>query len=242
MNFSATLKIQQQPQQNKLKRVSQSDLNDIEILCINCMKTIKVSLACEHSLHCSQVQGEVALIDQCSLVQQADFKLRKLKEALSRIKNYKKSADEYYLKMLSEYCDDILKIADFTKLDILKCREAIYNLTVLEKDFKGSSSIMIHMERLLVISKEKYGQLLKYDKEIADSNQINVKSKEELKDIVARKTNELRKSINTVSEARESLYTLRRSNYIPTQVKNLNPKMEEIISDAGLKEKDYNIE
>lgn len=134
--------------------------------------------------------------------------------------------------MTTEYCEDILNITDFTKLDILKCREVIYNLMTLSKNFKGSPSIMMHLERLLVISKEKYAQLLNYYKEIAKTDTIDKKSKEELKNVAAEKHEELRKSLNIVSEVRATVLSERRSRYNPSQIVDAN-RQNEVISDAG---------
>ena len=148
----------------------------------------------------------------------------------------KNNEKKYYTQMALEYCGDILKITDFTKIDILKCREVIYNLIMLLKNFKGSPSIMMHIERLLVISKEKYGQLIKYYKDITDTDVINMKSKEELKNVADKKTEELRKSINMVSEVRATILSGRRTRYNPDQIADLNQRTNEIISDAGIPE------
>ena len=178
--------------------------SDFEILCINCMKMIKCSLVAEHSMSCSRVQNEVKLIDQCSILQQADYKLKKLKESLNDLNRKTNEGDKYYIRMLTEYCEDGIKISESTRPNILKCREIIYNLKGLENGFKGTPSILIHMKRLQVITKEKYEELLKYYKEIANCGLARLKSKEELKAVVTEKEFKLRTSINAVSEARLS--------------------------------------
>jgi hypothetical protein len=209
---------------------------DIDIICINCMKTVKASLAAEHSLHCSQVQTEVKLIDQCSLVQQADYKIRKLKSSVEKLERDPEliKEDKYYIQLLVIYFDDILKIKDFTKVDIVKCREVVMNLSSLIKGFKGSDAMMIYLERFLVICKEKYAQILNYYKEIADTKIGNMKSKEELKLIVERKTEQFR---STLAESRDSIFSDRRSKpYSPMLIRKQNFRMQEVISDSGINE------
>ena len=172
------------------------------------------------------------------MVQQDDYKLRKLKDAIAHLTNdqllLKKNANNpYYVQMASEYCEDILKITDFTKISILKCREVIYNLITLLKTFKGSPAIMIHLERLLVISKEKYEQLLKYYKDIANTDTLKMMSKEELKNMAAEKNEKLKNSLSIVSEVRATVLSGRRSKYNPNQVINMNRGSNDILSDSG---------
>jgi len=216
------------------------DKEDFDLLCINCMKIVKVSLVPEHSLHCVQVQSEVKLIDQCSLIQQADYKLRKLKDALRQLTNdsellRKNSNNGYYIKMISTYLEDILQITNFTKFDILRCREVTHNLMALTKGFKGSPSVMLHLERLLALSKEKYVQLLKYYKEIAKVGAETIRTKEELKNITVEKSKKLRESINMVSEVRATILSEGRSRYNPERISDFNRK-NEVISDGNYTE------
>eukprot|EP00826_Nyctotherus_ovalis_P010662 TRINITY_DN12798_c0_g9_i1.p1 TRINITY_DN12798_c0_g9~~TRINITY_DN12798_c0_g9_i1.p1 ORF type:complete len:252 (-),score=83.62 TRINITY_DN12798_c0_g9_i1:572-1327(-) len=190
--------------------------DDIEVLCVNCMKMIKVSLAEKHSLYCAQVESEVKLIDQCSLVQQADYKLRKLKESLSRMNKVKQARNEsnYYIRTLLNYCEEALGISGFTRLDILKCREIIYNLHVLIETLKPSSTL-VYTERLSIIVKEKYVQLLNYYKDTENSHKPN----EEVKIKKAK-----REHLNSITE-RNKL------DYNPGQIRNLNVKVD-VISDV----------
>eukprot|EP00826_Nyctotherus_ovalis_P063917 TRINITY_DN9371_c0_g2_i3.p1 TRINITY_DN9371_c0_g2~~TRINITY_DN9371_c0_g2_i3.p1 ORF type:complete len:262 (-),score=79.48 TRINITY_DN9371_c0_g2_i3:642-1427(-) len=209
---------------------------DIDIICINCMKTVKASLAAEHSLHCSQVQTEVKLIDQCSLIQQADYKIRRLKHSLDklRVDTDLAEGDKYYMELLAMYFGDILKIKDFTRIDIVKCREVVMNAGSLIKGFKGSDAMMIYLERFFVVCKEKYLQMLSYYKEIADSSLGSMKSKEELKLIVDRKTEQFR---STLAESRDSVFSDRRSKvYSPMQIRKQNLRFQEVISDSGINE------
>jgi hypothetical protein len=186
--------------------------DDIEVLCVNCMKMIKTSCAAEHSLKCSQVKNEVKLIDQCSLVQQADYKLRKLKESLQQVNNAKQET-----QILLKHCNDALNISGFTKIDILKCRELIYNLHTLAKTLKTS----IYVERLIIIVKEKYSQLLNYYKDTADTQRLTEEVKIEL-------IKDLNEALNV--DSREVL------TYNPVQVKDTNTKGNEVVSDAEVTE------
>lgn len=249
MNFSASSKTSRgnssrpvQPVKNDPPPIV-NNYTEIDVLCINCMKMIKVSLAPEHSLHCSQVNSEVKLIDQCSLIQQADYKIRRLKDSISSLSRnpdimHKESTNGYYVQMLLAYCEDILKVVDFTKADVLKCREIIFNLIALIKGFKGLPKIMVYMERFLVVSREKYSQLINYYKEIAANDlggesDVN-KPKEELKRLAAEKAEQLRKSLNNVSGARASINSERKTNaFSPTQVTNANARPDEVTSEIG---------
>lgn len=209
---------------------------DIGIICINCMKTVKASLAAEHSLHCSQVQTEVKLMDQCSLIQQADYKIRRLKLSLDKLRTDTELAegDRYYMELLTMYFGDVLKVKDFTRMDIVKCREVVMNAGSLIKGFKGSDAMMIYLERFFVVCKEKYSQMLSYYKEIADSSLGRMKSKEELKQIVDRKTEQFR---STLAESRDSVFSDRRSKvYSPMQIRRQNLRLQEVVSDSGVNE------
>lgn len=190
--------------------------DDIEVLCVNCMRMIKVSHAERHSLRCAQVESEVRLIDQCSLVQQADYKLRKLKESLSRMNKAKQVRNEsnYYVRTLLSHCEEALGISGFTRVDILKCRETIYNLHVLAETLKPSSTL-VYTERLTIIVKEKYVQLLNYYKDTENSH----KPGEEVK-------------IKKVKEEHLNL-TMERNklDYNPGQIRDVNVRVD-VISDA----------
>ena len=200
---------------------------------------IRISLAAEHSLHCTQVQTEVKLIDQCSLIQQADYKIRRLKDALKKMSKDASLLNQmpknpYYIKMLLTYVEDLLKIVDFTKAEILKCREVIYNISSLVKDFKGTSHIYGYIERVLVVAREKYGQLLKYYKEIAVKGSNDL-TKDELKTMVQEKAERLRKSLNSVTEMRLSASTERKSQrYSPYQIRTPQGKIDDIGSEISL--------
>ena len=218
------------------------DATESDVLCINCMKMVKVSMVAEHSLNCIQVHTEVKLIDQCSLVQQADYKIRRLKDSVAVLSRdaellRKVQSNAYYIQMLAEYCTDILDVAGCTKADILKCREIIFNINSLIKGFKGSPALSVYIERLLVLSKEKYAQTLKYYKEIAASDPsiaggMNFdKSKEELKNLAVQKTEKLRKSIGNASIVRLSLG--KSKVFSPGQLRNAITKAEDVVSDAG---------
>ena len=186
--------------------------DDIEVLCVNCMKMVKTSLAPKHSLQCTQVKNEVKLIDQCSIVQQADYKLRKLKESLEQVYSTKQDAGR-----LLKYCNEALNISGFTKVDILKCRELIYNLYTLAKTLKTS----IYIERMITIVKEKYAQLLNY---YADTSNTQ-RSTEEVK-------------VEVIEDLSGVLngYSRNVSIYNPVQVKDVNVKSNEVLSDAAFTE------
>ena len=241
LNFSGKFKVQQQINSKTKSERNLNSIADSDVLCVNCMKMIKSSLAVDHSLCCNKVLSEVLLLDQCSIIQQADYKVRHLMESLTQLKNDKELCrikdNEYAIQMLGVYCSDALAITEFTKGDILKCREVIYNLMLLIKGFKSSPRIMIYMERLLVITKEKYGQLINYYKDIGDTDSLKMKSKKELESIVFQKTEQLRKSIYTMSEARMTSITERSSQMLnPMQIKDLKESNADVNSDAGVNE------
>lgn len=207
---------------------------ELDVLCINCMKMVKVSLAPEHSLHCTQVRSEVLLIDQCSLIQQADYKIRRLNDSIAQLKKdpqLQLDRDQCTLQMLTEYAEDILALTDFTKIDILRCRETIFNTVTLIRDFKGSPRLAIQLERFLVVTKEKYGQMISYYKEISNVDTATLKPQEELKRTLAEKTERLRESLYAVAETR-----LTSKNYNPMQIKDMNQVNMEVNSDIGLNE------
>eukprot|EP00826_Nyctotherus_ovalis_P066409 TRINITY_DN9808_c0_g1_i6.p1 TRINITY_DN9808_c0_g1~~TRINITY_DN9808_c0_g1_i6.p1 ORF type:complete len:414 (-),score=117.21 TRINITY_DN9808_c0_g1_i6:270-1511(-) len=245
MNFVSARRNQRALHEGGRPSEAKESETDLDVPCMNCMRMVRSSLVAEHSQRCSQVQSEVKLIDQCSLVQQADYKLRKLLDSVQRLFKDSPSLlrsgnNHYYAQMITEYCEDILKITDFTKLDILKCREVIHNLMMLLKTFKGSTSVLIYMERLLTTSKDKYAQLLSYYREIAKADAANLRTKEELKNMVEEKHEELKNSLHKVSEVRATILSERRSKYDSVRVVEMG-RGTEIISDVGRVKYIYNI-
>ena len=110
------------------------------------------------------------------------------------------------------------------------------NLNTLTKGFKGTTCIAVYIERLLVIAKDKYGQLLKYYEEItaADPSITNSTSKEELKKLADEKTERLRQSLTSVSGTRGGSLSGRSSNHFtPTQIHNAAIRTDDVISDSG---------
>ena len=114
-------------------RSKQRDLNEeIDILCINCMKMIKPSLITKHSIECSQVKNEVKIMEQSSILNQIDYKIRKLKESLSQFKVNKEFDDDLF-EALYKHCNDALIITSSTAIDILNCRRVISELDAIIK-------------------------------------------------------------------------------------------------------------
>lgn len=179
---------------------------EMEVPCMNCMRMVRISLVGTHSLQCSKVESRVKLLDQSSVIQQVDYKLNNLKETLIKLNATSElRGTRYYTQMLLEYCEDILAIADYTKTDILHCREVIHNLNALIKGFKGSQYVSIQMERLSATAKEKYGQLLKYYKEIVEGKSDMRVSRKELEEKVEARSYRLRETLNVVSKARSTV-------------------------------------
>ena len=219
--------------------------DDIDVLCVNCMKMIRVSLAGEHSLHCVQVNSEVKLLDQCSLIQQTDYKIRRLKDSVTRVSQDAvlrslRPNNWYYVKMLSMSCDDLLAIVDYTKADIVKSTEVLATLTTLSKGFNGSPCIAIYLERLTVLAQEKCSQLLSYYKEIAASNpEMRIeKTVDQLMHEAQTRTEQFRRSKNSALEMRSSVSSDRTPTqvYNKAQINKAKPTIEDVRSDAGLEE------
>lgn len=218
---------------------------DVDILCVNCMKMIHSSLATEHSLHCTQIISEVALIEECPIIQQADYKIRKLKDSISKLSKdssllQHKQNNLYYIQLLNSHADDILNIREYTKADILKCREILCNLNSLSLQFNGSPCLLVYLERLTVTSKEKYSQLINYYKEITkDTEPEAEKSKGELTEMAKKKMVTLRKSIENVEEMRgsNSIVERKTQEFSPSIVIiNAQNPMDDIVSDGGFAE------
>jgi len=223
------------PRPDFTKKSKEEVSGDMEVSCMNCMKMIKISLVSEHSLKCSKVESTVQLLDQCSVIQQADYKLKKLEETLIKLnKESGVQGSRYYTQMLLEYCKDILEIGEYTKTDILRCREVVYNLNALLKGFKGSQCVSIQMERLLSIAKEKYGQLLMRYKEIMTENNNVMSSRRELEKKVEARTYKLRETLNLVSKARNTIIS--GSKYKHNK-RTLSPSGIKIIKSSDEKEK-----
>lgn len=149
------------------------DSDELYIVCVNCMKMIRLSLVNEHSSSCIQVNSEVKLMEGSSQSRQADFKIHKLMESLETLRNdstlmNKAQNNSYYLTMLSTYAEDLYGIVDYTKTDILSCREVVCNLKSLCATYKGATPIRIYMDRLASLAMEKYTEMLKYFCETAE--------------------------------------------------------------------------
>ena len=114
-------------------------LEAVEILCLNCMTMINGYYACkyiyiyiyivEHSGTCYVEKSEVRMMDMCSPMQNLDYRINKLKEALEK---HLQSAnrDQHYISSLVSYCHALLGQNEYTKYAILKCREIISNIMV----------------------------------------------------------------------------------------------------------------
>ncbi len=213
--------------------------DNIDVLCVNCMKMVSISLVAEHSLHCIQVNTEVKLIEQCSPIQQVNFKIRKLNDSITRLNKDKELLAQTpnnpcYLKMLSEYAEDLLNIVDYTSKDIVRCREIIFSLNALNTNFAGSAQLRIYVERLFVLAKEKHVQLLRYYEEIAANNPgvSAVKSTDELLDELKARTEQFRKSKNSAREMRNSNTSIK-SPAGATYIDKTNQVLDDIRSDTG---------
>ena len=124
------------------------------------MKMIKPSLITKHSIECSQVKNEVKIMEQSSILNQIDYKIRKLKESLSQFKVNKEFDDDLF-EALYKHCNDALIITSSTAIDILNCRRVISELDAIIKNFKGSFTVQIYMEKLIAIVKEKCQEIKK---------------------------------------------------------------------------------
>eukprot|EP00826_Nyctotherus_ovalis_P051927 TRINITY_DN6522_c0_g1_i2.p1 TRINITY_DN6522_c0_g1~~TRINITY_DN6522_c0_g1_i2.p1 ORF type:complete len:263 (-),score=60.52 TRINITY_DN6522_c0_g1_i2:711-1499(-) len=182
---------------------------ELEVLCINCMEMVRESQISQHSSHCSRVRTEVKLLEQCSLMQQADYKIKKLKEALGQLANTTKNYSQQ-LCTLTAYCEDLLMIHNTTKADILKCREIIVSLDSLLKISQNSSLLALYTERILNLAKDKYTQLLAYYREIMTSNPFDYSSSKEPENRVMQRKENLKRSLQSVMEIRTRLSLLKK--------------------------------
>lgn len=165
-----------------LKRTSVSDFRtmpcieeEMDVLCKNCMKMIRISLVNDHSAHCIQVNSEVKFIEECSQSQQADHNIRKLRESLTSLLKEsrelnKESTNCYYIKMIDTYAEDILNIVDYTQADLVTCWDILQNLKSLESNYKGGVGIKIYLQRLLSLGCEKYKEMIKFVTDVANIN------------------------------------------------------------------------
>ena len=170
----------------------------LDVLCMNCMKLIPYLEIETHSSNCTQVNSEVRLLDQSPAIQSVNYKLKQLNEALKRlIKNKgllaQANNNEYYLRMLGEYTNDLLIATDYTREAIINCNETIKNIFKLTKNYNGSLSLKIYIERLLILGKQKNTQLFNCYKELNKLPE-NVKTLEQLTQEKDEKISQLRKS------------------------------------------------
>jgi len=213
------------------KPMSKCFNKELDVLCMNCMKLIPSTQISLHSLHCTQVNSEVKLMDYSPEIQVIDYKLQQLKAVLDKLLSdtyllsHRKS-NEYYLRIMREYAFDLVQITDYTKGDTAKCAEIILNITNLNKDFNGSPCIKIYVERLLVLAREKNMQLFSYYREIT-SDTPTIKTMGDLLQEKHLKITQLRKSKEII---RNSVETRCATNYL-----NIQPARE-ITSDSGWEE------
>lgn len=206
---------------------------ELEVLCINCMEMVRETQISQHSSHCSRVRTEVKLLEQCSLMQQADYKIRKLKEALGLLVNSSKNYSQQ-LCVLTAHCEDLLMIHNTTKADILKCREVIVSLDSLLKLSQNSSLLALYTERTLTLAKDKYTQLLAYYREIMTSDPFDYSSSKEPENAAMQRKENLKRSLQSVMEIRTRLSLLNKeSKKTPNSDKALKAKSGEEDSNAS---------
>ncbi len=197
--------------QDSLPARTFNSIENCDVLCVNCMTMINMSMVAEHSLRCTKVDVWVRLMDQCALIQQINFRIRKLGESivqLNKDKGLQGPINLCYVKMLAEYAGDLAKIEDCTSKNRAKCREVLENLSMVNADFSGSPKLKLYVERLFVLSKEKNIQLLRNYKDMhsadSDSGVDVVKSTKEIIAELRSRTEQLRKSKNSSHEMRAS--------------------------------------
>lgn len=206
---------------------------ELDVLCVNCMKLVPLSQVALHSLNCVHVNSEVKLMDCSPEIQAINYKLQQLRAALEKLVRDKcllahRESNEYYLKIMREYASDLIQITEYTKGETVRCAEMILNIMSLNRDFKGSPCIKIYIERLLILAKEKNVQLFNYYKEIT-SEEPTERTMDELLQEKHLKITQLRKSKELIRSSAESR---RGTNCIS----NPNQPVTEVVSDPGCDE------
>ncbi len=187
---------------------------DCDVLCVNCMTMVSMSMVAEHSLWCTKVDTQVRLMDECPLLRQADFCIRKLLESIEQLENDKELLcqnpnNPCNIKMLTEYAGDLKGIEDCTSEGIRRCSEVVQNLNVVTANFAGSPKLKLYLERLFVLSKEKHVELKRSFEDMHSGDPASgvavVKSTEELLAELCARAERFRKTKDRVHTARASL-------------------------------------
>jgi len=136
------------------------------IPCINCNNLIHMNEIERHSNLCTKVKEDVIKAESSNYsFHVIDYKLKKLKENLSKIQNsldseYEK--DRHLYEIINKYIDNALTLSTIHLNTLNMIKKIVSNLNVIISTFKGCFSTLIIIERTRVIILEKMN-ILKED-------------------------------------------------------------------------------
>jgi hypothetical protein len=160
-------------QQKPVYRMN-DDAYHIDVLCMNCQQMVYVEDIDKHSLTCFKVSDSVFKVESNVSMKQLDFKLDKLKEAinvqLGQNNPFKtkeeKGKDALYSNLIIDYINKILTFGDRCDIKQVKLlKNVIDEIQKVTENFNGPPGLLIYFERVKILGREKYREMLKIDKE-----------------------------------------------------------------------------
>jgi len=151
------------------------------IPCINCNNLIHLDEIERHSNLCTKVKEDVIKAESSNYsFHVIDYKLKKLKENLSRIQNSNDSEyekDRHLYEIINKYIGDVLALSTIHLNTLNLIKKIVSNLNVLISTFKGCLSTLIIIERARVIILEKLNILKEDLKKLHENKKDNKERK-----------------------------------------------------------------
>lgn len=127
-----------------------------------------------HSMSCFKVNEKVYQIENNLTLNQIDYKLSKLQEALEQHSRSKQTGyfdrnsigENQISRQITDFINRIQKFnnkADAKQIKMLK--DVIIEIQQNLSNFKGSTALLLYLERVKLMGKEKYRELVKKDQE-----------------------------------------------------------------------------
>lgn len=159
---------------NRFSSKEEEQNYNIDVLCINCQQMINVDEIDQHSMACFKVNEKVYQIENNLTLNQIDYKLSKLQEALEQHSRSKQTGyfdrnsigETQTSRQITDFINRILKFnnkADAKQIKMLK--DVIVEIQQTLTNFKGSTALLLYLERVKLMGKEKYRELVKKDQE-----------------------------------------------------------------------------
>jgi len=230
------------------------------IPCINCNNLIHLDEIERHSNLCTKVKEDVIKAESSNYsFHVIDYKLKKLKENLSRIQNSNDSEyekDRHLYEIINKYIGDVLALSTIHLNTLNLIKKIVSNLNVLISTFKGCLSTLIIIERARVIILEKLNILKEDLKKLHENKKDNKERKSGLinmskfKELEMKKEGILKESSNInmekdlaqrkISNLKNALDNSPNNSHIVDNQSMISMYINKIGNENNIKENDFN--